>query len=104
MANLGVANKDHKFLIYQQSKYDELLQKIEENRAASIGITDVEHDKHIKLLEKHHLKGDNWGTEPLENVEFDFVGGIVKQYILDIRDRIHLSNAEKPTFVNQIRK
>ena len=62
---------------YQKKKYtelqDELMKFVKENDK----LDDVDIKAHIDALDKKDLKTSGWTTEPLNNVEHDFVSPLL---------------------------
>jgi len=60
---------------------------------------DVDIDNQIKLLEKHHLKVTDWQLTR-NRLENDFIGCILEESLLDLKDRHLISKDRNSSFPN----
>ena len=95
MMNLTSAMKDQQYVQYQQKQYETMLGNLKKIQQEAKGTKDVEMEKHLDALDRKDLKSTGWLTEPLDNVEHDFVSPLLNQYLDDLRDRIKQSSSTK---------
>jgi len=104
MSHLAAAMRDEKYVRHQQELYDHTLGLIEEAKAQSDKMKDVELEKHIKELNNDHLRIADWKFTPLDIKPNDYVSDLINRYLLDLRNRSGLDIQSKPTFTQVMRR
>jgi len=59
---------------------------------------------HLDALDKADLKTTGWTTEPLENVDHDFVSPLLNRYLKDMNTRIEKHKKKDAGFAQNLRK
>lgn len=65
---------------------------------------DVDTLKHMKELDRHHLKEGAWLTEPLQNPENNFVDDLLGRYLGDLQRRAEADVKNKKHVATAIRR
>mmetsp|Transcript_13179 Transcript_13179/g.17911 ORF Transcript_13179/g.17911 Transcript_13179/m.17911 type:complete len:203 (+) Transcript_13179:1587-2195(+) len=68
------------------------------------GQPDKEMNKHLDMLDRADLKTTGWTTEPLENVDHDFVTPLLNRYLEDLNKRIEHNKKKDAGFAASLRK
>ena len=61
-----------------------MLEDLRKSEDKCKGLPDAEMRNHLDLLDKADLKTTGWTTEPLENVDHDFVTPLLNRYLEDL--------------------
>ena len=88
MRHLDAAMRDQSYVQYSQKVYDKMLEDLRKNEEKSADQPDLEMQNHLDLLDKAELKTTGWTTEPLDNVDHDFVTPLLNRYLNDLNKRI----------------
>ena len=103
LASFKPAMADHKCVQFQQKRYDQILEKARDLVEQTEKSQDVDIQRHIELLDKHHLKVSDW--QFARNLqEHDFTGYLKQHYITDLRKRHAFSMAADAPVPVKIRK
>ena len=65
-----------------------MLEDLRLNEEKSAKKDDVEMLKHVDALNKAEIKTTGWTTEPLNNVDHDFVTPLLNRYLDDLNKRM----------------
>lgn len=96
MQQFKAAMQDQDFVAYQHSKYDQILEATEKLKKDAENMQDVDIQEHLRLLEKHHLKVDDWQLKR-NLMENDFVDYLKEGFCTDLKDRhIHSKQRNSP--------
>ena len=84
MMHLDAAMRDQSYVQYSQKKYEQMLEDLRKSESKNKGVPDKEMQNHLDLLDRADLKTTGWTTEPLENVDHDFVTPLLNRYLEDL--------------------
>ena len=104
MMHLDAAMRDQSYVQYSQKVYDKMLEDLRKNEEKSADQPDLEMQNHLDLLDKAELKTTGWTTEPLDNVDHDFVTPLLNRYLNDLSKRIEKQKKKDAGFAQNLRK
>ena len=104
MMQLQSANNDQQYMQFAQAKYDELINELQKKQKRASEEVDVDIKAHIDELDKKQLKSSGWLTEPLDNVEHDFVSDLLNRYLQDLEKRLEFQSSEEAGYCKNLRK
>ena len=81
-----------------------MLEDLRKSEEKSKDKPDIEMKHHLDVLDKADLKTTGWTTEPLENVDHDFVSPLLNRYLEDLSKRIEKHKKKDAGFAQNLRK
>lgn len=81
-----------------------MLEDLRKTEEKNRGVPDKEMQNHLDLLDRADLKTTGWTTEPLENVDHDFVTPLLNRYLEDLQTRIKRNEKKDAGFAANLRK